>query len=45
MKSNTDELKNFEIEKLFNKRQVKKKKDQAIKYLVCWKRYGPKWDR
>lgn len=41
----TDILKSFEIEKLLNKRQVKKEKDQAIEYLVRYKGYGPKQNR
>lgn len=45
IKSNTNKLKNFKIETFLNKRQVKKKKDQAIKYLVYWKGYNPKWDK
>lgn len=45
VEGNTDKLKSFEIERLLNKYQVKKKRGQAIEYLVCWKRYGLKWDR
>ncbi len=45
VKGNTDRLKNFEIERLLNKRQVKKGKSWAIEYLVRWKDYDPKWDR
>ena len=45
VKGDTDNLKSFEIEKLLNKRQVKKGKGRAIEYLVCWKGYGPKWNR
>lgn len=35
VKGNTDKMKSFEIERLLNKRQIKKKIGQAIKYLVC----------
>lgn len=42
VEGNTNKLKSFEIERLLNKCQVKKEKDQAIEYLVHWKRYGPK---
>ena len=45
VKGDTDKIKSFEIERLLNKRQVKKGKGQAIKYLVRWKGYGPEWDR
>lgn len=42
VKGNTDRLKSFEIERLLNKRQVKKGKGWAIEYLVRWKGYDPK---
>lgn len=42
MEGDTDKLKSFEMKKLLNKYQVKKKKGQAIEYLVCWKKYGSK---
>ena len=45
VKGDTDKLKSFKIERLLNKRQVKKAKGRAIEYLVRWKGYGPKWDR
>lgn len=45
VQSDSNILKSFEIEKLLNKFWVKKGKDQAIKYLVYWKRYGLKWHR
>ena len=35
VKGNTDKVKSFEIERRLNKRQIKKGKGQAIKYLVC----------
>lgn len=40
-----DKMKSFEIERIFNKRQIKKEKGRAIEYLVCWKRYNPEWDK
>ena len=45
VKGDTNKIKSFEIEKLLNKRQVKKGKGQAIEYLVRWKGYGSEWDR
>ncbi len=35
VKGNTNNMKTFEIEKLLNKRQIKKEKGRAIEYLVC----------
>lgn len=37
--------KSFKIKHFFNKRVVKKNKDLAIKYLIYWTIYDPKWDR
>ncbi len=45
VEGDTDNMKSFEIERLLNKRQIKKGKGRAIEYLVCWKGYGPEWDR
>lgn len=45
VEGNTNRLKSFKIEKLLNKRQVKKEKGQAVEYLVRSKGYGPEWDR
>ena len=45
IESDTDKVKSFEVEKLLNKRQVRKEKGQAVEYLVRWKGYGPEWDR
>ena len=42
---NINNWKSFEIERLLNKRQVKKGKGQALEYLVRSKGYGPEWDR
>lgn len=35
VEDNSNNVKSFKIEKLLNKRQIRKGKDQAIKYLVC----------
>lgn len=35
VKGNTNKMKSFEIKKLLDKRQIKKRIGQAIKYLVC----------
>lgn len=45
VESPINKIKSFKIEKLLNKRQVKKGKGRVIEYLICWKGYGPKWDR
>ena len=45
VEGDTDKIKSFEIERLLNKRQVKKGKGRAVEYLVRWKGYGPEWDR
>lgn len=45
MEGNIDTLKSFELERLLNKRLVKRRKGRKVEYLVCWKEYGPKWDR
>lgn len=42
VEGDTNKCKSFEVEKLFNKYQVKKGKSRAIEYLVCWKGYNPK---
>lgn len=41
VEGNTDKMKSFEIERLLNKRQIKKAKGRSIEYLVRWKGYGP----
>ena len=41
----TDSLKFFEIDRLLNKRTIKRSKGLTVKYLVCWTNYGPEWDR
>ena len=45
IEGDTDKVKNFEVERLLNKRQVRKGKDRAVEYLLCWKGYGPEWNR
>ena len=45
VEGDTDTLKSFEVERLLNKRLVKRRKGRNIKYLVRWKGYGPEWDR
>lgn len=41
----TDNLKSFEINRLLNKRTIKRDKGLTVKYLVCWTDYGPEWDK
>lgn len=43
--SNTYVAKSLEVDRLFNKQTVKKGKGRIVEYLVCWARYGPKWDK
>lgn len=45
MEGDTDTLKSFEVERLLNKRLVKRGKGRSVEYLVRWKKYGPEWDR
>ena len=45
VESDTEKAKFFEIDRLLNKRTVKKGKGLAIKYIVRWTGYGPEWDR
>ena len=45
VEGNTDKVKSFKVERLLNKQQVRKGKGRAVKYLVRWKCYGPKWDK
>ena len=40
-----DAVKSFEVDRLLNKRIVRKGKGRAVEYLVRWTRYGPEWDR
>lgn len=39
---NTNNLKLFEINRLFNKQRIKKGKNLAIQYFIYWTSYGPK---
>ena len=41
----TDAVKFFEVDRLLNKRIVKRGKSRAVEYLVRWTGYGPEWDR
>ena len=45
VEGDTNRQKSFEIDRLLNRRTVKKGKGLAIKYLVRWTGYGPEWDR
>lgn len=39
--SDIDNLKSFEINRLLNRRTIKRGKDLAVEYLVYWTGYGP----
>ena len=41
IEGDTDKVKSFEVERLLNKQQVKKRKGQAVEYLVRLKGYDP----
>ena len=41
----TNSLKSFEIDRLLNKRTIKRGKGLTVEYLVRWTGYGPGWDR
>lgn len=45
VEGDTDAVKSFEIDRLLNKRTVKKGRGHAVEYLVRWTGYGPKWNR
>ena len=45
VEGDTDKHKSFEIDRLLNKRTVRKGKGLATEYLMRWTRYGPEWDR
>ena len=45
VEGDTDKHKSFEIDRLLNKRTVRKGKARAVEYLICWTGYGPEWDR
>lgn len=44
VEGDTDEFKSFEVERLLNKRIIKKGRGMATEYLVRWKGYGPEYD-
>ena len=41
----TDNLKSFEIDRLLNKRTIKRGKGLTIEYLIRWTGYSPEWVR
>lgn len=41
----TDALRSYEMDRLLNKRTIKKGRGHAVEYLVCWTGYGLEWDR
>ena len=45
VEGDTDKHKSFEIDRLLNKRTIRKGRGLAIEYLVRWTGYGPEWDR
>lgn len=45
VESDTDQLKFYEIDRLLNKRTIKKEKKRSIEYLMRWKKYDSKWNR
>ncbi len=45
MEGDTDKHKSFEIDRLLNKRTIRKGRGLAVEYLVRWTEYGPEWDR
>ena len=45
VKGDSDKHKSFEIDRLLNKRIVRKGRGLAIEYLVRWTGYGLEWDR
>ena len=45
VESDTDKHKSFEIDRLFNKRTIRKGKSLVTKYRVRWTGYDPEWDR
>lgn len=45
VEGDTNKHKSFGIDRLLNKRTIQKGRGLAVKYLVRWTSYGPKWDR
>ena len=45
VEGDSDKHKSFEIDRLLNKRTVRKGRGLAVEYLVRWTGYGPEWDR
>ena len=44
VEGDTETIKSFEIERLLDKRVMRKGCSFATEYLVCWKGWGPQWD-
>ena len=44
VEGDADTHKSFEIERLLNKRTIRRGRGQVTQYLVRWKGYGPEWD-
>ena len=45
VEGDTDTVKSYEVERLLNKRAMRKGRGVATEYLVRWKGYGPAYDR
>lgn len=45
VEGDNDKHKSFKIDRLLNKRTVRKDKGLAIEYLIRWTEYGPECDR
>ena len=45
MENNTKALKFYEIDRILNKRTIRKGRDMIIKYLIKWKEYKFEYDR
>ena len=45
VEGDTEKSKSYEIDRLLNKRVIKRGRDQSIEYLIRWKDYGSEWDR
>lgn len=45
VEGDTDESKSYEIDRLLNKRTIKKGRGYSTQYLVSWKGYGPEHDQ
>ena len=45
VESDTNEMKSYEIDRLLNKRTIKRERNQSVEYLIRWKEYDLEWDR